>query len=111
MQQRYEVRVDGRKVATVWLDPERRGGASGRLGPLPAFRAIARLLDDLGAARAVLDEQGTAAPEAAFAGEERALAGLSALDVTLADEGTGAPLPARAVRLLPGRPPRLRVEW
>ena len=104
--------MDGRKVATVWLDPERRGRVSGRLGPLPAFRAVARLHEDLKAAQAAVEELGVgAAPEAALAEEERALAGLGALDLALVDGATGTPVPTRALQVLPGRPPRLRVEW
>ena len=52
--------MDGRKVATVWLDPERRGRVSGRLGPLPAFRAVARLHEALKAAQAAVEERSSA---------------------------------------------------
>ena len=109
---RYELQLDGRRVATVWLDPERTGRATGRLGPLPAFRRISRLFDDLAAARAAIEASGvTRVEEGVLGDEERALAELSCLDLSLVDDATGAPIAAQAIKVLPGNPPRLRVEW
>jgi hypothetical protein len=109
---RYQLRLDGRRVATVWLDPERTRRVTARLGPLPAFRRISRLFDDLAAARATIEADGvTAAPEAVLADEERALAELSRLDLSLADDATGAAIATQAIKVLPGKPPRVRVDW
>jgi hypothetical protein len=111
---RYRLLLGGRKIATVHLDSERRGTVVARLAPLPAFRALAQLRHEVERARdaffglevATVDEL-TRLAEA----EEHAAAALGQLPLALADDTTGAPVPAAALRVLPGEPPRLRVQW
>ena len=114
METRYRVLLEGRKIATVRLDPERRGVVEARLAPLPAFRAVAPLRREVRRARdAFLGLEVTTVEELLRLAEdeERAAAALGGLPLELADDATGAPVTGVALRLLPGEPPRLRVQW
>ena len=110
MEERYAVLLNGRKIATVSLDPKRRGTLTARLAPLPGFKSIAHHRRVLQAARVRLSDDGEL-PTADRAEAEGAAAVLKALELELINDESLMPVATRRLRILRDDPPRLRVTW
>jgi hypothetical protein len=110
VEERFAVILNGKKIGTVRLDPERRGRVRARMAPLPTFRIVARHRRALGIARerALKEEELTPAELAAADG---ARAVLDALRLALLTDPGGVPVPTEEVQLLERDPLYLRIRW
>jgi hypothetical protein len=110
MEERFAVVLNGRKIGTVRLDPDRRGQVGARMAPLPTFRVVARHRRALAVARErALNEEEPTPAEAAAA--EGAQAVLDNLRLALVTDPGGAPVPTHEIKLIERDPPYVRIRW
>jgi len=111
MEERYAVLLNGCKIGTVRLDPDRRGSVTVRMAPLPAFRGIARHRRVLKAALEEELETQRRPDREQLAAADGAAAVLDTLRLSLVHDPDGAPVVTSVIKLSLTDPPQLRITW
>jgi len=110
MDKRYAVLLNGKKIGTVQLDPERRGVIRARLAPLPSFRSVARYRHTVRTAQELEFTEKDLTPSQ-LAQLDGAEAVLESLELALALDDGGSLVFTDRIELLKEDPPHVRVTW